>query len=112
MNTHYAIATQRMIDGTLTCPGDTDPTLRRWVQDLATELVSGSSTQTAHGPSELVPYIKKVALHSYKITDGDIEALRQHGYSEEAIFEITVCAAYGAAMVVLECGLAALKGER
>ncbi len=112
MNTHYATSTQRMIDGMLTCPGDTDPTLRRWVKDLAAELVSGSSTQAANGPSDLVPYIKKVVLQSYRITDSDIEVLRHHGYSEDAIFEITVCAAQGAAMVVLECGLAALKGER
>jgi len=80
--------------------------------ELATGLASGASTNTANGPSELVPYVRKVTLHAYKIIDSDIEALRRHGYSDDAIFELTVCAAQGTALVPLECGLATLKGER
>jgi hypothetical protein len=37
--------------------------------------------------------------------------LRRAGYSEDAIFEITVSAALGAGMIRLERGLAAMKGD-
>jgi alkylhydroperoxidase family enzyme len=53
-----------------------------------------------------------VALHAYKTTDADIEKLLQAGYSEDAIFEITLSAALGAGRARLERGLAALKGEK
>jgi len=59
----------------------------------------------------LATYVKKVALYAYKTTEEDIEALRRAGYSEDAIFEITVSAALGAGMIRLEQGLAAMKGD-
>jgi len=52
-----------------------------------------------------------VARHAYKLTDDDLAALQRAGSSEDAIFEITVSAALGAALGRLECGLAALRGE-
>ena len=51
-----------------------------------------------------------MALHAYRTTDQDIVALRTAGYSEDAIFEITLSAALGAGLARLERGLAALKG--
>ena len=57
---------------------------------------------------ELVSYVKKIALHAYKTTDEDIEVLLKAGYSEDAIFEITLCASVGASLVRLERGLQAL----
>jgi len=47
-------------------------------------------------PETLVSYVQKVQKESYKIMDLDIEALRQNGYSEDQIFELTVSAALGA----------------
>ena len=52
-----------------------------------------------------------MARHAYKLTDDDLNALRRAGSSEDAIFEITVSAALGAALDRLERGLAALRGE-
>jgi hypothetical protein len=49
---------------------------------------------------------------AYKVTDKDIEALKQAGYSEDAIFEITISAAVGAAYARLERGLEILKGAK
>jgi len=60
----------------------------------------------------LASYIKKVALHAYKTTDEGIEGLRKAGYSEDAIFEITLSVALGAGMTRLESGLEALKGNQ
>jgi alkylhydroperoxidase family enzyme len=112
MNTRHAANFQRLIDAVLTSPGDTDPTLRCAVEERAAELGGRSEAKTDPVPPELVTYVKKVALYAYKTTDEDIEALRQAGYSEDAIFEITLSAALGAAMGRLERGLAALKGDR
>ena len=109
----YTPDTQRLIDAVLTTPGDTDPDLRRTVETRAAELGGRRSHETASKvPPELSKYVDKVALHAYKVTDADIEALRKAGYSEDAIFEITVSAALGAGLARLERGLAALKGEK
>ena len=112
MNIQHAANIQCLIDAVLTSPGDTDPALRRAVEKQAAELGGRSAAQTDQVPPELATYVKKVALHAYKTTEEDIEALRQAGYSEDAIFEITLSAALGAAMARLERGLAALKGDR
>ena len=56
------------------------------------------------------PYLNKVNRYAYKVTDRDIEALKARGYSEEAIFELTVSAAVGAGLGRLNQGLAALNG--
>jgi hypothetical protein len=52
-----------------------------------------------------------VALHAYKVTDEDLVALQRLGLSDDALFEMTVSAALGAAVCRLERGLAALRGE-
>lgn len=59
-------------------------------------------------PAALRPYVDLVARHAYRVTDEDVAALKQAGYSEDAIFEITAAAALGAAVVRLERGLIAL----
>jgi len=75
--------------------------------------LSGSSTRTAGDiPTDLADSLNKMALHAYKTTDEDIQALRQAGYSEDAIFEITLSTALGAGLARLERGLAALKGNQ
>jgi alkylhydroperoxidase family enzyme len=60
-------------------------------------------------PEELIRYVDKVTKHAYKVTDADVEALRHAGYSEDAIFEITLSAALGAGLARLERGLEALR---
>ena len=110
MTSQYTPDIQRLVDAVLTTRGDTDPDLRRAVEARAAELggrpAEGSSRL---GPSELTRYVDKVAVHAYKVTDGDIEALHRAGYSEDAIFEITLSAALGAGVARLERGLAALR---
>jgi len=110
MNTRYTAETQHLIDAVLNSPGETDPTLRCAVEVQAAQLSGHSSREAARVPPEVVGYITKVALHAYRTTDKDIVALRTAGYSEDAIFEITLSAALGAGLARLERGLAALKG--
>jgi alkylhydroperoxidase family enzyme len=112
MPSRYATYTEHLIDAVLHSPGETAPALRRAVQEQSIRLSCCSSQPVSQVPPELVTYIEKVTLHAYKITDEDIEVLRMAGYSEDAIFEITLSAALGAGMARLECGLVALKGGK
>ena len=49
-------------------------------------------------PGEAITYVEKVRHFAYKVTDSDVEALRSAGWSDGAIFEITVATALGAAL--------------
>jgi hypothetical protein len=113
MHERYVAHNQTLIDGILRNPGETDLTLRSAIEAQAAQLSGRSSLSQPENPlpTELQRYIRKVALHAYKITDQDVEALKDAGYSEDAIFELTLSAALGAGMARLEIGLHALKGE-
>ena len=63
-------------------------------------------------PAQLAPYVEKVRRHAYRVTDDDVASLRQAGYSEDQIFEATVCTALGAGLSRLEKGLALLEQVR
>lgn len=74
--------------------------------DVRTAIVERNTQKI---PPALVPYVIKVALHAYKVTDEDILQLKRDGLSEDVIFEATAAAAVGAAMLRLEKGMAALR---
>jgi alkylhydroperoxidase family enzyme len=82
--------------------GDADLELRRAVAAFA----GGDEAQDL--PDDLRPYIEKVTRNAYKVTDGDVDRLRKAGYSEDAIFELTLAAALGAARSRLDAGLRAM----
>jgi alkylhydroperoxidase family enzyme len=48
---------------------------------------------TAPPPPAMAAYLEKVRAHAYKVTDSDVEELRDAGLSEDEIFEQTVAAA-------------------
>ncbi len=112
MNDRHAKTMRCMVDAILTTQGDTDTALRQAVEARAAALGGRPGQENAGElPANITTYVDKVALHAYKTTDADIENLLQAGYSEDAIFEITLSAALGAGLARLERGLAALKGE-
>jgi alkylhydroperoxidase family enzyme len=41
----------------------------------------------------LAAYLDKVRLHAYRVTDADVQALKDAGVTEDEIFEQTVAAA-------------------
>ena len=85
------LATRRAaIDG----PGRTDPALRQ-------QVASGQP------PPELAALVQKVRDHAYKVTDGDVDALRAR-YSDDELFELIVAAAIGAAEDRLNAALTAV----
>ena len=63
-------------------------------------------------PEPLRPFADKVARYAYRVTDGDVAALRDAGYDDDAIFELTVSVALGAGLRRRDIGLAALRAAR
>jgi len=100
----YESFRKRLHDAVVNTPGDTPAELRQAVLERAGGLRDGV-------PPELQPYVDTVARHAYKVTDSDVQALQRSGHSDDALFEITVAAAVGAALHRLDRGLAALRGE-
>lgn len=80
-------------------PGALGPEVRK-------AIVEGDARRT---PPALAPYLSKVALHAYKVTDEDLIQLQRDGLTEDQIFEATAAAAVGAALLRLENGMAALR---
>jgi alkylhydroperoxidase family enzyme len=60
-------------------------------------------------PPEFAAYLEKVRLHAYKVTDADIQRLKDAGFSEDEIFEQTVSAAVAAGLERLDAGLRTLR---
>jgi hypothetical protein len=97
-------AVERVCRATLEGPGRTDPELRRSLAAHAEELWS-SGRSDVEIPDYLAPFVQKVALVSYKVTDEDVDDLRESaGLSEDEILEITLAAALGCALAALETG--------
>ncbi len=59
-------------------------------------------------PSEFAAYLDKVRNEAYKVTDADVQALKDAGFSDDEIFEQTVAAAVDAGLHRIEQGLACL----
>ena len=50
---------------------------------------------TPPAPPKMGAYLAKVHEHAYKVTDADVQALKDAGFSEDEIFEQTVAVAIG-----------------
>jgi alkylhydroperoxidase family enzyme len=83
---------EQVIERALHAPGETKGDARRAAYD-------GSGS----------PLVEKVAAHAWKVTDEDIAAAKQAGLSEDALFELVVCAAVGQATRQLDAALAVLE---
>lgn len=104
---------QQLVQSIQTSSGSTTPSLRRALTEYAEQAdFTGEPHFTPESglPSDLEAYVTKVRKYAYKVTDEDIEQLRSAGYSDEAIFEITLSTALGAGTRCLMRGLAAIEG--
>ena len=86
----------------LTAEGATDPALRRSVEAFVTAQWEHNRDSAPQIPADLEPYLKKLSLHAYRVTDSDIDALHGSGYTDEMIYEITMVGSIAAALVGLE----------
>jgi hypothetical protein len=101
---------QDVMDSILSTPGETPFSLRAALAQQPALLYGLPVQPDTALPPEIQTYTTKVATNAYKVTDQDIAQLHADGYSEDAIFEITLSVAAGAGMMCLKQGLAALKG--
>ena len=60
-------------------------------------------------PPAAEAYTDTVRRNAYRVTDAQVEALRDAGLSEDDVFELTVAAAVGAGLERLEAGLGAME---
>ncbi|MEY2431736.1 MAG: hypothetical protein QOC92_1461 [Acidimicrobiaceae bacterium] len=89
--------------------------LRERVVDGPAELDRGVRRAAFSGdrvPTEAQAYTDKVRRHAYKVTESDITGLRAAGWTEEAIFELTIVTAVGAALSRLDMAMAVLAQAR
>jgi alkylhydroperoxidase family enzyme len=76
--------------------------------DSLLERLREAAVPDRQAPAALVPYLDKVRLHAYQVTDEDVEALKSAGCSEDVIFEQTVSVAVAAGLDRLALGLEVL----
>ena len=84
--------------------------LRRAVFDSpgASDRAVRAAAASADGlPPPLDAYVTRVCDESYRITDADFAALKAAGCSDDEIFEVTVAAAVGASLRLLDAGMRA-----
>ncbi|GHO84820.1 hypothetical protein [Dictyobacter formicarum] len=109
MDDRHALKMEAMLDAVATRPGVTSTALREQVRDYAQRLSLDASADPLNVPPELVAYVRNVTFHAYKVLDEDILSLQKAGYSDDALFEITLSVTMGTARARLERGLNALQ---
>jgi hypothetical protein len=102
---------RRLAASVLDGPGDLDPVVRRAIESRTAGLAGRPTPSRDPVPEELETLVDKIALHAYKVTDADIDELKNSGYTEDAIFEAVVAAAIGAGNARFERAMLAIQGE-
>ncbi len=98
---------RRLIEAAIGQPAHTDAQLRRDLYARAVALSLG--TESVEPPDDIKEYSDKVALWAYKVLDEEVEGLRDADYTDDQIFELTICSALGAGAARFESGLKALE---
>src|SRR5262245_3072852 len=86
-----------LLRAVLESPGATEPGVRQAIYRGARQ----------DGP--VGAYVEQVRGQSYRISDEDVQGLLESGMSQDAVFELTVAAALGAAGERLEAGMRAMR---
>ncbi len=60
---------------------------------MSIEQLRANVAATPPAPPAMATYLEKVRLHAYKVTDADVQALKDAGCSDDEIFEQTVAVA-------------------
>jgi alkylhydroperoxidase family enzyme len=76
--------------------------------DPLVERLREAAQPNREAPTELAPYLDKVRENAYKVTDRDVQSLKDAGFSEDVIFEQTVSVAVAAGLKRLDAALAVL----
>jgi hypothetical protein len=108
MADQFQLLLNQLCQATLTRTGDTTQEFRSEIVSWATQLDTAPSAPSDL-PDAVKSYVKKVVLYAYKTTDADVQGLKDAGYSEDAIFEITLAAALAAGLKRYNTGMAVLR---
>jgi hypothetical protein len=101
METRFTPKLERLEARVLDGPGKLEPSVRRRAFD-------GGSLEDPLADR----YVQKVHRHAYKIVERNIAELRDAGWSEDQIFELSIAAAFGAAKHRLDAALNTLSAVR
>lgn len=104
----FQASIDRVVQAFTQAEGDLSAALHKDVVAYTSNRFSGSD-QAIDIPTDLVACLDKVALYAYKITDADVEKLQAAGYSDDAIFELTVGGSLGAGLATWEAGRSAVE---
>ena len=77
-------------------------------EPLIEELRTAAQPDRA-APAAFAAYLDKVRRHAYRVTDADVQALKDDGFGEDEIFEQTVSAAVAAGLERLDAGLRVVR---
>ncbi len=102
---------RRVAEDLLAADGELPPDLRAAAFAHASEAAGRAVPGGAMLPEPLAGFVMKVTAEAYRVVDADVDALRQAGYSEDAIFEAVLSTAVGAGLARYEIGLAGLAGR-
>jgi len=100
---------QQLLTALFSGKGHTPSDLRHHIVAYG-ENVAGVNTTPGEIPANLATYLDKVTRAAYKVTDKDISQLKEAGYAEDEIYEITLSAAVGSGLGRMKQGLMALRG--
>jgi uncharacterized protein YciW len=101
VETRYSAKLRKLETRILDGPGALDPSVRRALAD-------GDSP----GDGLADKYVEKIRTNAYKIVDRTLEELKAAGWTEDQIFELSICTAFGAARYRLDAGLRAIDQAR
>ena len=104
-------AAKQLKQNALNAKGDTSCAFREDVWNLASALTRGASQDSELSVS-VRELVEVVALRAQDTNDAHINAVRTAGYSDDALFEITVATAVSAGVARLKLALTALKQEQ
>lgn len=107
----YPPKVQDLISAVLTTQAHCTPALRQAVEAMsASRWGAKRPPEQAEVPEDLRPYLEKVTMNAYKVTDKDVDRLKAAGYSEDELFELTISAALGSGLARLEKTMDLLSG--
>lgn len=107
---NYPQPIRRVLDAVLGRKGQSALEERTHLFNFAAQ-AAGAETESIEVPPALLPYIEKLTHSPYKVVERDIDSLREAGYSEDQIFELTVAGALGAGSGRYQRTLDLLRGD-
>jgi alkylhydroperoxidase family enzyme len=76
---------------------------------MSLEQLRANVEATPPAPEVMAPYLEKVRVAAYRVTDADVQALKDAGLTEDQIFEQTVAVAIAEGLRRLDAAEAVIR---